>query len=177
MKPLFVVMGVLLAAAPLFPQDAGALDPHLHDGKLDWLLLTETPAEIARRAGPPRLEVSFGSGFLAWQYRFGSEIDRDDFSHYLVFEKSSGSLVAITRSYASQQNVDELFPEAETSVYEEPNSRFHVRVRRLSGGRMLLAMGAAKPGDRTDQLVLIRANTIRNFYPWLANQLDATGRH
>ena len=48
---------------------------------------------------------------------------------------------------------------------------FSIRVRRLSGGRLLMAIGTSKPGQTTGQLVLMRESELTHFYPWLEEQL------
>jgi hypothetical protein len=40
-------------------------------------------------------------------------------------------------------------------------------VRRLSGGRVLIAMGSTKAGQLTGQVVLIRESELALFHPWL----------
>ena len=48
-----------------------------------------------------------------------------------------------------------------------------VRVRLLSNDRVLIANGSARPGQTTNQIVLIHRNELRFYYGWLAGQLDA----
>ena len=75
--------------------------------------------------------------------------------------------------------MDEWFPAAETVAYFYPATEkpeYSVRVRKLSGDRLLLAMGISKPGQVTGQVFMIRASELQAFYPWLAIQLTAVKR-
>jgi hypothetical protein len=158
-RRLVVISGALLFAAPLFSQS-----------ELQWFLLTETRDDVARKMGPPKMIAEFGTDFESWQYQIG-EIDHDDFSHFLVFRKSDKRLISITRNYETEQNVDDLFPEKETTSHRHDG--FSVRVRRLTGDRVLMALGASKPGQRVGQVMLIRQAELRHFYPWLFEQLTS----
>ena len=55
-------------------------------------------------------------GYRSWQYQIG-EVEHDDFSHALVFRKSDGKLVSVTRTYNPERNVDAFFPPGETTVH------------------------------------------------------------
>jgi hypothetical protein len=174
MSRTVLFIGALLSAAPLFSQLPAAADPQLRNGELRWFLLSETKDQIARALGPPTLVAGFGQDFLSWQYQIG-DVDHDDFSHQVVFRNSSREIVSITRNYEPERNVDELFPGPETTVHHFPDaskSQFSLRLRRLSGGRVLMAMGTSKPGQLTGQLVLMRESELRVFYPWVAQQLE-----
>jgi hypothetical protein len=84
-------------------------------------------------------------------------------------------VVSVTRNFGEPQVVDDLFPAAETTVHSWPSTgtpKFRVRLRQLSGESLLLAIGTAKPGDRTTQLMLIRRSALKTFMPWLAEQLQ-----
>ena len=167
------IAGALLAAAPLFCQSPSAAEPRIEKGALVWFDLTETRERVGRAVGRPAMAGEFGGDFETWQYRIG-EIDHDEFSHQFVFRKSESALISVTRSYDTEQDVDALFPEAETEVHYYPGPavpRYGLRLRRLSGGRLLMAMGSTKPGEPTMQLVLMREAELRYFYPWLAEQL------
>jgi hypothetical protein len=66
--------------------------------------------------------------------------------------------------------VDALFPSSETtyqSFVEADQSSFSAAIRKLPGGRTLLAMGVGKRGDQTNQVVLIRDSDLRFFFPWI----------
>ena len=89
-----------------------------------------------------------------------------------MFRKADGKLISVTRQFEPERMVDEFFPAAETNVFLFPgNPAFGARVRRLSGGRLLIAMGSTKPGQPTGQLLLIREAEINRFHPWIASQL------
>ena len=60
-----------------------------------------------------------------------------------------------------------MFPEGETATHHfkrDGGTVYSVRVRHLPGDRVLLAMGVAKPGDTTSQIVLIRVAELKYFY-------------
>ena len=168
--------GALLTAALLFPQEPPAADPKIVNGDLIWFLLSETKELAAQVLGPPRYTAEFGRDFESWQYQIG-DIDHDEFSHQLVFRKAGGELVSVARNYQPERNVDALFPEQQTRTHYYPdakNPRFSLRLRRLSGGRLLMAMGVSKAGQLTGQILLIRESELRHFYPWLSKELETT---
>lgn len=150
-----------------------APDPSIRKGEPVWFALTETREEIARLLGPPVAAAPFGSDFVSWQYRIG-EGDHHDHTHLLVFRRSTGVLVSVTRVYEPERAVDEYFPAGKSAVYEYAppgGAPYPVRLRRLSGGRLLLAMGSARAGAPTGQLVLMHESVMRHFHPWLADRL------
>lgn len=174
MLRFFLVSGALWAA-PLFCQVPAAADPHVKDGEFRWFLFTESQDEVQTALGQSQMVADFGSDFRSWQYQIG-DVDHDDFSLAVVFRKSTGKLVSVTRNFDAGRNVDVFFPESETATYHYPNARkpqYSVRVRRLSGGRLLMAMGASKAGQPTSQLVLMRESELRYFFDWLSDQLQA----
>lgn len=160
------LIGALLLAAP------PSADPILKDGRLHWFELTESQSEVAARIGRPAAIAPSGTYFISWQYHL-SNIDHHDASHIFVFRRSDGRLLSVTRIYDPERPVDPFFPASETSVYHQTsgNTRYPVRVRQLSGGRYLLALGVSRPGDPTSQLVLMHRDALRAFYPWLAAQI------
>jgi hypothetical protein len=170
-----VFWGALLLAAPVFAQDNGrpSVEPEVKDGVFRWLRLSESRELLTEIFGPPRVTATFGD-FVAWQYQFGG-VDNHDFSHQLVFRRSTGRLVSITRSYEPDVEVDPFFPEAETRVYTFHGgpAPFAARLRRLPGDLLLIAMGSANRGDRTGQLMLIQHQELRYFHPWLHEQLTS----
>ena len=173
MKAKSLILGALLTAAPLLSQAREWMEPHLAGGQFQWFLLAETRTEVHQRLGPPAMAAEFGD-YRSWQYRFDEEIDHEDFSHAFVFRKSDGKLISVSRTYATERNVDGLFPAAQTMVARFSDSGkppFNVRVRRLPGGRLLMAMGTSKPGQTTGQLVLILESELPHFYPWIEEQL------
>lgn len=173
---LLILLGALLTAAPVFSQGP---DPLIQKGELKWFSMNESFEQVAAALGPPTATAEFGNDYISWQYQIG-DIDHHDFSHQLVFRRSSSTLTSITRNYEPERNVDHLFPPAETSVHEYKEggkSVFSVRLRPLSNGRVLMALGVS-PNQTTGQLVLIRRADLRYFYSWLDEQLtrNATPR-
>ncbi len=163
-------LGALLTAAPCFSNS----DPEQREGAVIWFRLDETQDEIQRRFGSPHMAAEFGTDYVSWQYRIAADADDHEHSHILVFRKSTRTLVSVTRAYEPERNVDEFFPPSDTSEHAFPDAsapRYRLRLRRLSGGRVLMAMGSAKPGEPTGQLVLMRRDVLRVFYPWLDEQL------
>src|SRR6266487_6108846 len=104
-KPV-VLIGALLSAAPLFSQTPASAEPRVRNGELLWFDLTESRNDVRHALGQPLLAADFGEDFHAWQYRIGDDVDHDDFSHSLVFRKSTGVLLAVTRNYPEDRNVD-----------------------------------------------------------------------
>ncbi len=162
-----ILIGALLVQAPLFSQIPALAGPQLRNGEIQWFNLTESKNEIRRALGPPLLAAAFGDDFESWQYRFGEGVDHDEFTHYLVFRKSTGQLISVTRNDPEDPNVDPFFPRTRTETYCTSSTGappFCVRVRRLSGGRLLISTG---------QLVLIRQSELAHFYPWLSPKLQS----
>ena len=174
---LVSLMGVLLCAAPLFSQlpaaSAPVIDPGIAKGEIRWFQLTETKQQVAKQLGLPVLAAPFGADFEGWQYQIGPT-EEEGYSHQLVFRKSTGTLISVARNFEPQREVDDLFPEALAKTYFYPSAakpEFKIRVRKLTGGRLLLAMGVSKPGEKTGQIFLIRQEEVGVFYPWLSAQL------
>jgi hypothetical protein len=156
MKPLVVLLGALLVAAPAFSQEQDLLA----------FQLNEKPAQVIQRLGQPALITPFGE-FQSWQYQIGVA-DNHEFSHILLFRGSE--LLSLTRNWEEERTVDEMFPAKESKVYYYPDARnpaYGVRVRRLSDGRVLMAMGSTEAGQPTGQVVLIRESEVQHFHPWL----------
>ena len=174
MRPAISFLWALLLAAPAFSQIPAASDPALRNGEVQWFSMSETRAEVARMLGQPTFVAEFGRDFLSWQFRIG-EFDHEDFSHQIVFRRSDVKLVSVTRNYEEQRNVDALFPESETTTHFYPDKdkpQFSLRLRHLSNGRLLMAMGTSRRGQTTGQLVLMRESELPFFYPWLAAQIS-----
>ncbi len=166
MNYIAVFSGVLLMAAPLVSQPA--------ESEMKRLMQVQTRAQILEQLGSPRMTGEFGE-FISMQFQIGV-VDQHEFSHIVVIRKSDGSLVSITRNYEPEQVVDPLFPDDEVTVHYYPDDKvpqFSLRLRRLSGGRVLMAMGSAKRSSPTGQLVIMRESELRHFYPWLKGQLDS----
>jgi len=173
MKITFVLLGALLSAAPGFSQQALWSDPRAGADGVKWFELVEREAEIRKCLGQPAMVADFGK-YRSWQYQIG-EMEHDEFSHALVFRKSDGLLVSITRNYNPERRVDVFFPASETSVhwFRKPGQAdFPMRVRKLPGGRVLIAVGTSGEGQSTGQLVLMRTAELHHFYPWLEEELS-----
>ena len=112
-------IGALLGGAPLFSQPERSVEPEVVQGRFVWFRLTETKEEVASVMGAPRLSTDFGADYHSWQYR-DKDADHDDFSHSLIFRRSTWRLVAVTRTYPREVDVDRLFPESETKSYCRP---------------------------------------------------------
>jgi hypothetical protein len=174
MRLNLVLGGLLLMATPvLFAELPPSADPRERDGKVVWFDLSEGPEAVATQLGRPANVVDFGQHFQSWQYQIGNA-DHHEFSHEVVFRKPGNTLISITRNYEPEENVDRLFPPAQTRSYFYPDGgrpKYAVRVRRLAPGILLLAMGTSAPGQRTGQIVLIRESELRYFHRWLFDQL------
>lgn len=174
MKTSHLLLGALFLAAPLFSQAdliahvPPGVDPVVDGAGLKWFSLTESRDDVRRVLGQPKETVGFGVDFESWQFQIDVS-DGHEFSHMLVFR--GNKLIAVTRNFEEERTVDAWFPESQTVTYFYPDvSQFAVRVRKLPGGRLLMAMGAKAAGDRTGQVVLMRESELRQFYPWLADQ-------
>jgi hypothetical protein len=184
MQVVFAILtGALLAAPPLLAQTSShghdeeplpaMADPVVTAGEPAWFLLTESRGQVSAKLGPPALVADFGRGMQSWQYQIGL-IDHHEFSHQLVFAGPGRTLASITRNYEEERTVDEFFPEAATEVYHYPDAskpRYSVRLRRLSGGRLLMAMGTSRAGQKTGQLLLMHESWLAVFHPWIAQQM------
>src|SRR5712671_123713 len=172
MKSMSILLWALLTAAPVFSQQPARSDPQVSAGIFKWFLLDESEAEVRTYLGQPAMVADFGA-YRSWQYQIGG-VEHDEFSHALVFRKSDGKLISISRNYDTERNVDEFFPDGETTTHwfraaGQPD--FAMRVRKLPSGRLLIAVGASKRGQTTSQLVLIRESELPHFYAWLADDL------
>ncbi len=161
MNKFVLTLGALLFAAPTFSQD-----------KIVAFKLTETREQVSQALGAPAIIQPAGD-LESWQYQIGVE-DHHDFSHALVFRISTGQLISATQNFGPARRLDELFPAAETRVYHYPDAQhpqFSVRLRKLDGGRLLLAPGSAKQGSPVTQIMLIREEELPRFYSWISDQL------
>jgi hypothetical protein len=168
------ILAALAAAACLLAQIAGAVDPQVDGAGFHWFQLGETRQDVVRLLGQPKLKAGFGSEYEGWQFQIG-DTEEGEYSHHAVFRKADNQLVSIARDYNEATDVDRYFPPAETRTYTGPEN-WHIRVRRLDANRFLLAMGVAKPGDKTTQIVLLSDGALRAFYPWLHEQVTAAAR-
>jgi hypothetical protein len=165
-----LLIGALLIAAPCCAQ---SIDPRTTASYLLKFSLQENQAEVRARLGQPAQVADFGPNYFSWLYQIGIA-DHHDYSHTLCFSREDGKLLSVTRTL-EEEIVDDLFPAAETSVHHWPSAekpQYGLRLRRLSGDRLLLAMGSTRPGQTTSQLILIRRSALPFFFPWLASQLE-----
>lgn len=165
-----ILIGALLIAAPCCAQ---SVDPRTTASYLLKFTLQEDPAEVRAKLGAPAQVADFGPRYFSWLYQIGIA-DHHDFSHTLCFSREDGKLISVTRT-VEEEIVEDLLPAAETTVHQWPSAdkpQYGLRLRRLPGDRLLLAMGSTKPGQTTSQLILIRRSAIPFFFPWLASQLE-----
>ncbi|HEU0121890.1 MAG TPA: hypothetical protein VFQ91_15275 [Bryobacteraceae bacterium] len=161
-----VICGALLLAAPhacLQGQTA------LPVAEILRFSLTETAAQIARGMGQPVLVNDTDPLFRTWYFQT-DVLDSHDHSHVLLFRKSDGALLSVTRNYHLPVRVDALFPEGRSTVHYWPDAekpQLSVLVREYDGDRVLLAMGAARRTDPTTQVMVIRRSALPVFFPWL----------
>ena len=104
MKVIPVLFWALLYAAPVFSQQALWSDPRISTDGLKWFQLVESESEVRKYLGQPAIVADFGE-YRSWQYQIG-EVEHDDFSHALVFRKSDGKLVSVSRTYNPERSVD-----------------------------------------------------------------------
>ncbi len=161
-------VGVLLLAGPrLFSQTAPAAP--LQVAEILRYTLEETQAQIARGMGRPAQVNDADPVFLTWHYQTDL-IDVHEPTHVLLLRKTTGKLVSVTRNYHYPVNVDVLFPAGKSSIHHWPDAKqpqLSVQVREYAGDRVMIAMGVAKPGQTTTQLIVMRRTALRTFFPWL----------
>ncbi|MEO8597770.1 MAG: hypothetical protein ABI759_30900 [Candidatus Solibacter sp.] len=173
-----ILLAALLYAAPIFCQQSPWSDPRSVDGQFEWIHLLASESEIRLQLGQPSMIGDF-DGYRSWQYRIGEELDHDDFSHALVFRRSDGKLVSLSRTYTEPRLADAWFPHDQTVVHTLHASGqldFQMRVRRLPAGTLLLAPGSGEWGKPVQQLVLIHESVLARFYPELAEQMQRPDR-
>jgi hypothetical protein len=173
MKLLTVFLRALLAAAPLL-----AADPRNQPRILLQFILEDTPATVAKKFGRPD-SVAELSGYRMWHYRLTLTPDSLDYSHTVCFRTTDGKPISVTRTSPTDEDVDFLFPDGTCAAHywRDGAKELRVRVRRLSGERLLIAMGSPKPGMPAAQLMLIRREALEHFLPWLAAQLAESETH
>ena len=165
---------LLLVALPLFCQTPSNKKTH----ELLRFTLNESPEQIIALLGRPEHVQDSFAGYQSWRYDWPPGEENDDNSPpawIVCIRTDNRQVLSVMRNFDRPMAVDDLFPAAETAVYKWPSKeapQFSLQLRRLSGESLLLAMGTAKPGDRTSQLVLIRRSALRTFMPWLAEQLQ-----
>ena len=160
-----LLTGVLLIAAPrIFPQPAP-----LQITEILRFTLNESPQQIIRGLGRPVQVNDSDPNFRTWYYQTDT-IDNHEHSHVLLFRQGNEQLVSVTRNYHYPVQVDALFPASKSTIHHWPDARhpqLSVQVREYSGDRVLIAMGVAKPGQPTTQLIVMRRSALKTFFPWL----------
>jgi hypothetical protein len=156
--------GALLFAAPcLYPQSTLQITEILR------FTLEETPQQILRGLGEPVQVNDSEPAFHTWFYQTDA-FDKHDHSHILLFSQPAKKLLSVTRNYHLPVNVEALFPAAKSTIHHWPDAKapqLSVQVREYDGDRVLIAMGVAKPGQPTTQLIVIRRSALAIFFPWL----------
>jgi hypothetical protein len=164
---------LLTAALPLFCQTS----PNKKIEQFVRFTLDESPEQIVRAMGRPDHIDDSSPRYLSWQYESPPDEANDDNTApawFFCLKSENRQLLSVTRNFDKPQDIDDVFPAAQTTVHYWPakdKPQYSVRMRRLSGETILLAMGTAKPGDRTTQLILIRRSALKTFLPWLDEQL------
>ena len=168
-----LAVALLVAALPLSSQTT-------QDTRIQELLrftLNENPEQILTMLGRPNRIDDSVAGFQSWQYEFSSDEEPDDNTPpawFVCLSTSRRQVLSVTRNFGKPQNVDIILPASQTTVHYWPSkdaAQFSVRLRQLPGEVLLLAMGTARPGERTSQLILIRRSALKTFMPWLSEQL------
>ena len=162
--------GVWLIAMPLIFLSAHAAEDQ---PELMRFTLEENTARVAAMLGAPAQVGEAGPHHFSWYLQI-NVADNHDHSHVLLFRKTDQKLVSVTRDYDEPENVDRMFPAGESRTYywqAGTQPRWPVRVRKLDGNRVLIAMGVAGPGQRTNQVLLIRRSAVADYLPWLQEQL------
>jgi hypothetical protein len=131
--------------------------------------LNETPSDVVSRFGQPDGVDDSLPNYISWFFKLGAQ-DEHDYGYILCFRRSDRGLVSVTRNFEPEAVVDHLFPTGSFDVRHWPsdeNPQFSVRVRALSGGRLLIAMGSVEEGKPCGQLILIQSSVVPIFFPWL----------
>jgi hypothetical protein len=173
MTKCYLVGALLLAALPLVCETP-------QNRKIQELLqftLDESPEEIVARLGRPNHIDDSSAGYQSWQYEFPAGEENDENSPpawFVCLDTARRQVLSVTRNFDKPQEVDGFFPASQTEVHHWPSKdtpKFSVRLRSMPHEALLLAMGVAKPGDNTTQLVLIRRSALKRLMPWLAEQV------
>jgi hypothetical protein len=135
--------------------------------------MNETPSDVVSRLGRPDSVDDSLPNYISWLFKLGAQ-DEHDYGFILCFRRSDQKLVSVTRNFEPEAVVDHLFPEGSFVVRHWPsdeNPQFSIRVRALSGERLLDAMGSAEEGKPCGQLILIHRTVVPIFFPWLADRI------
>ena len=135
--------------------------------------LGETEAALARQLGPPE-HASAGNVYRTLDYNFSDRAD-EDFDWTFYFSQPGGTLLSVTRNFAKPSSVADLLtgPDVHQHVFHSGTSTMPALSRSLTGDRVLVAIGIAKPDQPCSQLVLIRKSALATFYPWIARDPSA----
>ena len=182
MKRSFDLTGLLLlATVPLLSQASGSPDA-AKIGELLRFTMKESPADVVRLMGRPERVDNSSPAFESWQYEGPADEDHDDNSPpgwFICVRSGDRQLLSVTRNFGKPLAIDQYFPPEQSTVHYWPSkeaAQYSLRLRTLADDVLLLAMGVAKPGDRTTQLMLIRRSALKALMPWLAEQLDHSSK-
>jgi hypothetical protein len=131
--------------------------------------LNQTPSDVVAQLGPPEGVDDSLPNYVSWLFK-GNARDERDYAYIVCFRRDDNRLVSVTRTFEKDEIVDHLFPDGSFTVHNWPsddNPQFSVRVRTLSDGRLLLAMGSGQAGKPCGQLVLIDREMLPFFFPWI----------
>jgi hypothetical protein len=173
MRGLLFAGALLAVALPSFAQLPS--DPKIQE--ILRFTLDESPDQIVRIMGRPTHIDDSLKAYQSWQYDAPPDEDNDDNTPpawFFCVSTTSNRILSVTRNFDKPRDVHVLFPATETAVHYWPSKdapQYTVLLRWFSGERLLLAMGAAEPRDRTTQLVLIRRSALKIFMSWLAERL------
>src|SRR5664279_1508538 len=115
MTKLFVGGALLVAALPLLCQTP-------QNGKVQELLrfsLNESPEQIVALLGRPQRVDDSLAGYQSWQYEFSAAEENDDNSPpawFVCLNPAKRQVLSVTRNFDKPQEVDGLFPSAQTTV-------------------------------------------------------------
>jgi hypothetical protein len=163
-----VVVGVLLFAAPQLHCQTPPTAP-LQITEILRFTLDETPEQLRRGLGQPVMINDQEKAFHTWYYQTDVK-DIHEHSHVMLLRRPDNKLLSVTRNYHYPVNVDALFPAGKSTIHHWPDDQhpqLSVQVRTYEGDRVLIAMGVAKPGQATTQLIMIRRSVLPTFFPWL----------
>jgi len=163
-----VVIGVLLLAVPQLYSQTPVAAP-LQITEILRFTLDETPEQLARGMGQPVMVNDQEKAFQTWYYQT-DVLDKHEHSHILLLRRPDNKLLSVTRNYHYPVNAEALFPAGKSTIHHWPDAKhpqLSVQVREYEGDRVLIAMGVAKPGQSTTQLIMIRRSALPTFFPWL----------
>jgi hypothetical protein len=107
--------------------------------------LNQTPSDVVARLGRPEGVDDSLPNYVSWLFK-ADAADEGNYGYIVCFRRSDNRLVSVTRNFPQDAIVDHLFPERTFAVHNWPSDdkpQFSARVRSLSRGRLLIAMGCA----------------------------------